>query len=742
MERAERKIELYRGSEKAASQSMSDAGMQGEAQTVTHAWDLVPLHLPVGAQFTLQAVAADYRPGIGRTPAPRRLTIISADELEARLAELQLQVVRQLGRALALQQNAREEVRRVQAQMNDEAVVKSGVRNALQATELNQRRVHQLLTDPAEGVPSLVATVLEQIEMNRITSTDLRASMGRVLAEIEQLSAGPLGTAERELLAANKSIDEPASTTEGATLSQLLASAGSAQDAVIASLERLIEALSGSADLRQIARELAELRQDQMAHADAARAQIGVETLPLQLSELTSSQRAELNKAAAGQGALARRYEKIARMMENAAERMNEGEDQARAAVEAVELARNLTIGADMNESARDFAENRVGKALARGASIANKLKQIIDALRDQDEVDPAGLVEDLRQAQERLAALRRQTAELREQLSEAEGQGNSASAQQLERLKAQQGALQSDIEQLAAQLDAVQASDAGQSARSAARRLDNQPANANRSPLEPPQPPSSAAARQAEQDLAQAAEQLANRRRQAADDLALEFVRRFQAELGKMVKRQQQVLDDTIEIDALRHPDAHLNDAALQRVGRLADEERSLALLAREHSELLSGLAAVRISLDVAEQRLADAAKLLENRDTGPSAQSAERHALLHLEGMFEAFAQTASEATPNNAAEQPQEAQPTQQPQRRPTFELLEVKMLRMLQADLNERTRQFKAKVEGVSGSPGEDEKFDLTREAGQLQAEQGQLSELVEEMLKRDNEEDGR
>ncbi len=60
----------------------------------------------------------------------------------------------------------------------------------------------------------------------------------------------------------------------------------------------------------------------------------------------------------------------------------------------------------------------------------------------------------------------------------------------------------------------------------------------------------------------------------------------------------------------------------------------------------------------------------------------------------MRQAFAQTANEASqkPNgNNAAPPAAANNQQPPPRRPTFELLEVKMLRMLQADLNERTRQ---------------------------------------------------
>ncbi|HJQ82364.1 MAG TPA: hypothetical protein VJ828_20555, partial [Lacipirellulaceae bacterium] len=737
----EPRIELYRGPDKAASPTTSAPGMQGDSQTVTHAWHLAPLDLPVGAQFSLRAEASDYRPGVGRTPTPRRMTVISADELEARLADLQTQIVRQLERALSLQESTHKDVRGLQIQLDGAAALKSSDRNTLRISELNQRRVTQSIADPAEGVPALVASLLEQIVINRVTSADdVRASLDHLEQEIGQLSAGPLRVAERELLAANKSVDDAALPIEGKAISQLLSTAGAAQDTVIATLKRLIHELSGRADYRQLARELVELRKDQLAHADAAGAEIGVETLPLQISELTSSQRTVLSKAAAGQSAIARRYEKIERAIEGLTGQLSEDVAEARAALEAVELARDLAIGAEMRETIRDLSENRVGHALAREAQIAEKLQQVIDALRSQNEAGQERLAENLREAEGRLEALRGQTATLRKRLVENEGQGRAVTAQQHDQLKTRQDALQRNIEQLAAQLDRLQASGAGQSARSAARRFDNRAADANRTPAQPPRPASSAAAQAAEQDLEQAAQQLANLRQQAEDELALEFVRRFQHELGELVKRQQKVINDTIEIEALRRPDEAPEDPARQRVARLADEERALAQLAREHGELLYGLAAVRISLEDAERRLDDAAKLLKNGDTGPSAEHAERQALARLEGMFEAFAQTASEAAPNDPVEQSQSpaAQQTQQPRRRPTFELLEVKMLRMLQADLNERTREFKASVEGLSESASEDERSDLSREARQLQAEQGKLSKLVDEMLNRDNE----
>jgi hypothetical protein len=391
-----------------------------------------------------------------------------------------------------------------------------------------------------------------------------------------------------------------------------------------------------------------------------------------------------------------------------------------------------------MRDTARDYTENRVGQALAREAKTAADLQQVLDALRNQQRRRPGDVVAQLREAERQLAELREQLASLRHEISQTEQRAPSAAdAKQLAQLQQDEESLRQQIEQLSRQLDRLQASDSARSTRSAANRLSKQSPGQNQGERSQRPSPSSDV-QQSESDLAQAAEQLARARQEAENNLALELVRKFQAELGQMVERQRQVIERTAQVDANRRANANLNGAAAQAVENLASEERSLAQTARDHGEALHELAAVRISLEEAERRLTVAAELLANNHTGLPAQLAEQHALDRLEGMLEAFAQTASEAAPSppppggtgNAAGQP--------PQRRPTFELLEVKMLRMLQVELNERTRAHEERVAGMTGRPDRRQQAALAREARDLQIEQARLAQLVQEMLSRNND----
>jgi hypothetical protein len=751
---AESRIEIYRAPGSHGRNGSNSAVADGEARTVEYGWSLSPLRLSLGTQLICHASAADFRPGIGRTAAPRRITIISSDELTDRLADRQNQIVRQLERALAAQRGTREETRRLEIQHLGAQAVTQDDRVALQSAELSQRQIGQMLVDPSAGVPHLINSLMGEIEINQVFVPDLRSSMARLLEGLVQMSAGTLNTAERELVAARKGADglvraetvrdreTPAAIIAGELqrLPGSLARAGAAQDEVIARLEQLISELSGSADIHQLAQQLAQLLREQIGHEQMVRDEIGLETLPLQLSELSRSQRTKLEKAAAGQSAIAARFQHIVQSIDRVARDSSADAAAAESAAHAADLARQLAIDTSMQETERDLSENRVGQALEREAQIAADLRQVLDALRNTGARQPDQLADRLRAAEQRLASLREQVAALREQIARSEQQNAATTRrEQAGQLASTQQTLQRDAERLADQLERMQADEASQSTRNAANRLQPPSSGEATEKSIAPRPSPSSEVQQAEQDLAQAAQQLAAQRQQAENDIALEFVRRFQAELGVMVERQKNVIRETNQVAAARELSKPRDEAVVRRVANLAREEHELATLAGEHAEALSGLGAVRLGLDEANRRLAAAAAILDDDDTGPVAQQAEQRALARLEGMLQAFVQTAAEASQNAPSGNSGGDQAGQTPQRRPTFELLEVKMLRMLQVDLNERTREFEERLAGSSQLNNGDQ-AGLAGEAQVLQAEQRRLAELVQEMLTRDNGDD--
>lgn len=751
-------VPLYRGPEKPVTRPINNGGARGDSRIVEYSWELAPLALPAGAVLTVQAEASDYRPEIGHTVGPRRFSIINPEELEARLADRQLQIVRQLERALAIERKTREDVQRLEIQLRDAGGLTKRDRLSLQTVEANQKSVARMLVDPAEGVPPLVVAILNEIDINRLENSEMAETMNRLAADLDRLSTESLGVAEQELTSARKTVESIAPDKDSAdnaplpiaaarlnSISNSVGAVANSQDDVIATLERLVSELSGKSDYRRLVRQIAELRENQIAHEKLARGEIGVESLPLEITELSRSQRANLNKAAAGQTAIADRFAKIEQSMDQLARQPAEDKDAMAGTLgDAVEFCNQRAIGSHMKQTATDLSENRVGQALEREHQIAEELQQLLSLLRNEGERRPQQVVDKLKQAEQKLDALRQQLAGLRQQIAQTEQAPNAANQDQLRKLNDQQQNVRRDIEQLARELDRLQAADASKSAQSAANDLNNRPADPQKRDANAGRPSPSGQVKKAEQNLEQTANQLAQRRQQAEDDLQLEIVRRFQSELGEMVKRQQTVIKNTAQLDASRQPPTALSAEQIKSVANLADQERQLADQAKEHSELLFGLGAVRVSLEEAERRLAAAGKLLGDRQTGSPTQQAEQLALTRLEAMLQTFAQTANEAAKkpdaNNAPPPPPAANNQQQPQRRPTFELLEVKMLRMLQADLNDRTAEHEKRSAAAAGN--QVAKADLDQEARELAAEQGRLAELVQKMLSRDNEEQER
>jgi hypothetical protein len=744
------RLELYAGPEQPAAST-------NDARTLAREWPLKPLELSPGDQVMLRAEAADYRPGVGQTSSPRRITIITMDELDARLAEQQTQIVRQLERVLTAERAAREEVRRVEIQHRDAGALSPSDRNALAAAELNQRRVGWMLADAAEGLPAMVDQLLAELTMNGVQSPDVERAMRQLQGELKSLAGGPLGAAERELTAARKiadanrpndvqspepvelpppqidaAADRPASPATADDLGRSLSAAGEAQDAILGAVERLIGQLSDAKDFSRYVRELTELRRDQATHAQATQAEIDPRAIPLEPDELSREQRAVINTASAAQDTIARRFLKTLQGLRELSARLDLQDAAASTTLQdVVALAEELSIAQNMGETTRDLAENRVARALDRERQIADDLEKVLDLLRDRTPEREA-LANELRQAEQELAALRGQLAALREQAARADAQSNRDERQRLGR---RQEELHRAAERLARQMQRLEADAAGRSTQQAADRLDNRPPVDNAAP---PQPATDEQLAQAEQKLEEAARELAERRAQAELDLALEFINRFRESLEQMIARQERVLTDTFELDAARRAARGLSAADAGRLEALAAEERALVQQAVANRELLMGLGAVRVSLEEAERRLTAAAELLAGGESGRPAQNAERRALARLNSMMEAFAQTAAEARkPPEGGNQGGGNNPNQPPGRRPAFELLEVKMLRMLQVELNARTDQYEERLTAAGPQPNEAQRAELAREAQQLAAEQRRLAELVNEMLSRNN-----
>ena len=245
----------------------------------------------------------------------------------------------------------------------------------------------------------------------------------------------------------------------------------------------------------------------------------------------------------------------------------------------------------------------------------------MLDVLRGTSDHQPEQIADKLKEAAEQSRQICANSwPTLRQETSNAESQAaNAANEQQLDAFKNKQQDLRREISKLARQLDRLQAADASQSAQSAANRLDNQKHER--------QSAAAATATECQQRREKAEEDLADSRTSSWPTAVSRprTISHWNSSAGcnpnltEMVERQKKVIDQTATLHDARRPNEPLPPPRACRRS-WPTKNVPLAQMAKDHSEVLHGLGAVRVSLEEAERRLLAAAALLDGHNTGPA--------------------------------------------------------------------------------------------------------------------------
>ena len=136
--------------------------------------------------------------------------------------------------------------------------------------------------------------------------------------------------------------------TQADSLSRTLAAAVGGAGRRRCGTRKLVSELSGKTDYRQLIRQIAEVREDQLAHAKLAKSELSVETLPLEVTELSPAQRNSSTRRPPGQTSISVRFAKIEQSMDQLARQLADNHDpMAGTMSDAVDLSHQLDIGAE-----------------------------------------------------------------------------------------------------------------------------------------------------------------------------------------------------------------------------------------------------------------------------------------------------------------------------------------------------------------------------------------------------------
>lgn len=666
---------------------------------------LADYQLEPGSVVSLMVVATDFQPSEGRATAPRRLTIISSTELEARLAARQAEILRLLEQALGHQRTTREQSLDIIASRPPDTAAERLRIDQLARGRSQQQKVQAILTGPRDSVRQLVSALREQVEVNRLDRPELLSRLDSIVGAIQQLEQAPLPEAEQLLTDIRKELESVAGDTPPAhpSLAGSAERLEAAQVEIIETLQRLVEQVAEWSDADRFLRELARLEEAQRELAAAtAAAAIRQAQARAQGGELPQE---EVNRLVARQQEAARDVEKLLEAMRQMATDSALESDFAGRLADAVEQADRSQLTRNMASAARQADQGQLGRAANTQQSAAEQLAELLDLLRDRSPTDPEQLADELRKLQAELAQAQRV-------LEQAEG----ASDQERQDLANQ-------LNRLARKLDRMTASAASQNTQQAATQTSPRPGESAQQQEQQRQA--------AQQNLADAQRQLAQRIAEVEQQQQQRLLERLAVVLEALIPVQQQLLEETLQWE-----DA-LNAADEPPQANIAEQlSKDQVTIADQLASAINDLAAravFQLSLRGAEGDMRQAATSLQRGDPGRLTQQLELAALARLRHVLEVLREpppTPDNAEENEGGEGNQGGQEEQEDQPPPIIELAEAKMLRWLQVELNSRTRLYEA---DLADNP--QQRVEKQEVARRLAEEQRQLEELVREMLQR-------
>ncbi|TWT39707.1 hypothetical protein Enr8_14080 [Blastopirellula retiformator] len=698
-------------------------------------WQLKELEdLRPGDVLEATLVGYDRKPQEG-VSLPRRITIVSPEQMEERIVGMQRRLITQLSEAAQAQAEARSETSAVEIAAAEGKPLGPQDRSRLQNAELRQRRVRREIADPQTGVGAQIEKIEREMERNGLDDPDTKDQLVALRAQTEQMAGEELASIENKLGEAKRQIElgensSPAERSEqAAEMRGKLAETVEQQRTAERQLEEMISGLSQWDTYRRFAIDLRALRQrqqdlQQRTEEDQAAA---IGKTP---ESLDPAERSERKRLATDQADLANQLDRIqSRMREMEKQLAGSEPGAAETLKDAVEQQRQEAISQKMREAGAQLAENQMGEAANSQSEVDKQLGEMLDILNNRRENRLKQLSEKLKEAEQELRDLNAKQKGLQDKLKQAARTQNPQERQrQLERLAAEQKNLQAQAERLARKLERLRADKAADAVRQSAQRLENAADNANNddagASLEQQE--------QAERDLEEAQQELAEKQKQVEKDLAEEQSQRLRQSIESMVTQQQTVvreIDRLQEIVGERRPNA----AEGESIRLISQLQKGLMTETADFARTISKAAVFHLSLTTAADLMRETARGLDARDISTSTERTASQAATRLEQLLAAMEEgDAEENQPQNNDQGQQEGQQQGGDQQRSQdgiSQIAQLKLLKLMQQGVNDLTAEAAARL--AKESPPS---VELEIELARLAKEQGDLAELALELTK--------
>ena len=718
----------------------TDATPDRVRSRLNYKWELAPLKLAAGDVIEYGLVAQDNYELNGRRHAPvgtpkLRITIVSQDELAARVTDDLRAIKTQAGLVRGTQQRARQDTQQLAQDTKDKPQLDAGDQSVAQ--RLTQQQASSAAA--AKQLGDRVQQSIDRLDENRTTAEDLKTTAGEVRDTLRQTGEGPMKDAAQNLATASQKERAAGERQKD------LVGADQQQQKALAQLDRALSKLDSVGSLQgsiaEINSILSEQKQLRQANEDFAKANRGK-----QASELAEAEKSKLDAIAERQEKLSDRTQKSLDAMSKQAEQMKQSDPaSAEAMAAAAKQGEQGKVPQDQKRAAQQTSQNQQGNAQQTQKQVELGLEQVLGELKEAQKRELARLQEKLAQLQEQVATLiRRQSGHNLDSLMLQGGEKlKAAGPKVLAGLTNDAGRDPKDVKPPAAQLLTAGEELTSRNTRDLANSTDTQPQTAEvgsrlgraagemdraivglrasdlAAAYDPHQVDALAALVEARDLLAKQKEE-ADRKQQEQQKEAI------RARYVKLLERQESINADTVRIDKSRDAAGNLRRVeALQTAGLSKKQTDVAAETAKMEDDLnaLGSVVYVWANRDI-QHAMEAVQKDLATTKTAVATQAEQSRIAEELTAMIKNLAEKPPEPkkfenAANGGGQQGQQGK--QQGPKMPTE--VELKLLKSLQQAVNTSTTK-------IATAPKPDNERLIS-----LGGRQGDLRNLLDNLLKK-------
>jgi hypothetical protein len=699
--------------------------------------------LKEGDVVTLQAVADDFDDvAVDKQPGRSHeveIRIISRNALDILLNKEQAKVQEELVLLRQQQRDALKKVTDAETKWKRTGQLPPEELDQLHQAEQLQEQIRERVgTTKEEALRGRVERILEALRDNQVPRSATQERMEAVESELNRLAREELEQIEQRLTNVRKQ-QEAGDKPEGSKKEQeRLTEARRHQEEVEKTLNDLLSRLEPWTSTREIKGEARSILQEQKELNRQTEEMLQDPKLrDNKLENLSPQQRTELDKAEQAQQKLEERTAQLLDKMNRVSqERKDKDPDTAKELERAHELGTQENITGQMQDARKALSQDQLNQANKGQKEVVQKLEKLIKELEDRREAELDRLVKKLREAEQRLDELAQKQEELQKKVKEAAGIADAQKREEeLKKLAREQKKLNQEAQEMVRQLSRLRAERASQALGKAGGQMD-----------------------QAGQQLAQgqnaeeqqedvldrideAQRELERAREQAEEELAREQLAKIADVLKRLKEREEGLVAEL----------GRIQQEVQQRKGwgrgllfSLGDLQRAQKALGTETTEVarkdLSEAPVFRNLLRRAAKAMDQAADRMQEHqqqaskkpdDTAPDEEAAalQKEALHRLEQLLEALKQEPGDGQrqPGGGGKPGGGGSGAGGGGGDGIPEVAQLKLLRTLQAEVNQRTEDFAQKHPDLKKL---DDK--AKAELQSIRRDQAEVGELLEEL----------